>query len=117
LQVDGRLRLLSPPTKTEPRRGGEEERGGGGGGGGGRDKDEGEEGCVYRGVFAMGDCAGDVDNPLPPLAQVAAQQAKYLSLVRMKKVWQWYYYFYYYYYYYYYYFYYCCYYYYYYYYY
>eukprot|EP01041_Mallomonas_annulata_P005445 gene5445-10937_t len=35
---------------------------------------------IYNGsVYAMGDCAGDVDKPLPALAQVALQQAKYLA--------------------------------------
>lgn len=39
------------------------------------------EGCV-PGVFALGDCAINVDTPLPQLAQVAQQQAKYLGKVR-----------------------------------
>eukprot|EP00514_Thraustochytrium_sp_LLF1b_P005241 CAMPEP_0184517450 /NCGR_PEP_ID=MMETSP0198_2-20121128/5564_1 /TAXON_ID=1112570 /ORGANISM="Thraustochytrium sp., Strain LLF1b" /LENGTH=477 /DNA_ID=CAMNT_0026907829 /DNA_START=191 /DNA_END=1624 /DNA_ORIENTATION=- len=32
-------------------------------------------------IFAFGDCAGNPDKPLAPLAQVAAQQAKYLAKV------------------------------------
>jgi NADH:ubiquinone reductase (non-electrogenic) len=31
------------------------------------------------GVYALGDCCADVDNPLPPLAQVAEQQGRYLA--------------------------------------
>ncbi len=30
-------------------------------------------------MFAFGDCAGDRDQPLPLLAQVASQQAQYLA--------------------------------------
>lgn len=31
------------------------------------------------GVYALGDCCADVDNPLPALAQVAEQQGRYLA--------------------------------------
>ena len=37
-------------------------------------------------VYAMGDCAVDPDNPLPMIAQVAKQQAVYLSRVFNKGV-------------------------------
>ncbi|KAF8061375.1 NDA1 [Scenedesmus sp. PABB004] len=33
------------------------------------------------GVYALGDCCANVDSPLPPLAQVAEQQGKYLAAV------------------------------------
>jgi NADH:ubiquinone reductase (non-electrogenic) len=33
------------------------------------------------GVYALGDCCANMDTPLPPLAQVAEQQGKYLAAV------------------------------------
>jgi NADH dehydrogenase FAD-containing subunit len=35
-------------------------------------------------VFAMGDCAGNAEKPLPALAQVASQQGKYLAAMMNK---------------------------------
>ncbi|RYG99048.1 hypothetical protein EON65_50725 [archaeon] len=52
LMVDKNLRLLSPHT-----------------------------GHAHHNVFALGDCAGDQDKPLPALAQVASQQAQYIARV------------------------------------
>jgi NADH:ubiquinone reductase (non-electrogenic) len=32
-------------------------------------------------IYALGDCCANTDSPLPPLAQVAEQQGKYLASV------------------------------------
>lgn len=35
----------------------------------------------YSNIYALGDCCANQDSPLPPLAQVAEQQGKYLAHV------------------------------------
>jgi NADH:ubiquinone reductase (non-electrogenic) len=35
----------------------------------------------YPNIYALGDCCANTDNPLPPLAQVAEQQGRYLASI------------------------------------